>query len=218
MSMPWNWLMQGIMDTDAPGQGEVRAATLLLSQTKADVCKRGWQSVASNDAAADRPLLAEDVVRLTLVARMVVSGPISFHRCSGFEGPGRYFPRFSGVGLAKVPPSKGTKPNGRRRRASRDQPIVQSQTGDVLVIRRVVGDQRQVVDQGDGSNQQVHSADRDSLLQQRTAHLAKPFGASSVEIEYLDFLEKVGDQGQQLRRAWVLVSPCIQLGQHNCRD
>src|SRR5689334_9599553 len=41
-------------------------------------------------------------------------------------------------------------------KTSQDQPIVQSQSGDVLVIRRVVGDQRQIVDEG--TNALIRSA------------------------------------------------------------
>src|SRR5207253_5058027 len=66
---------------------------------------------------------------------------------------------------------------------SRDQPIVQAQSRYIAVIRRIVRYQRQVVDQGDRRDQQVHSADGDTLLQQRSSDLAEPFGAGRVEVE-----------------------------------
>ena len=96
---------------------------------------------------------------------------------------------------------------------SRREPVVQPQTGDVLKIRRVVSDHRQVVDQGCGGNHQVRCWNGNALLQQRASHLPELFGTRRIKINHLDLLKEVGDQGQQPLHLRVLVRSRIPFSQ-----
>jgi hypothetical protein len=83
-----------------------------------------------------------------------------------------------------------------RRRTSRDQPIVKAQRGYVPVIRRVVGDQSEVVDQSHRRDHKVGGRNLDSLLEQRTVHLAELFRTCRVKIDNGNVLKQVGDEGE----------------------
>src|SRR5207237_6246180 len=84
---------------------------------------------------------------------------------------------------------------GRRVSRSWRQPVVQPHARDVLKIGCVVRYQRQVVNQGCRGDHQVGGRHDNSLLQQGTSHLPELLGTQRVEIDKLDLLQQVGNQG-----------------------
>ena len=80
-----------------------------------------------------------------------------------------------------------------------------------------MGDESQVVDQGDRSDEKVHVGHGDTLLSQLTFDPAELFRAGCIEVQDYHFLEQIGDQGEQASGVGVLVSPRMKPGQDDGR-
>ena len=96
------------------------------------------------------------------------------------------------------------------------QPVVEPQSSNTLKISRVVRDQREIVEDRCGCNQQVGAAYRDSSLQQRSAKLAELDGTIAVEIEHTNIRQQFAfDPINQ--RLWIVpaICPRVQFSQHD---
>ena len=111
------------------------------------------------------------------------------------------------------------KPRLPRRASSRGEPVVQSQARDILIISGVVRHQREVVNKGDRSDQQVQSADRDADLEQLGSHRAKLIGTRRVEVQNDHVGQQVVlDSLDGLRPVLPVIGLSVKLTQHDGRD
>ena len=66
------------------------------------------------------------------------------------------------------------------------EPVDQPQSRDVLKIGGIVSHQRQVVNQRDGTDHEIHPTYRDSLLEQLAPHPTEFLCAVRIEVQHRD--------------------------------